>query len=91
MKQNFLLTMVNHHLDSTPICLSMIELVIILLFKDNVLELSSKRTYIFFFLFKGDFSIHPEKGDLSSVDEEMLLVCSKRKKDNDDISNGQIL
>ena len=83
--------MVNHHLDSTPICLSMIELVLILLFKDNVLELSSKITDNVLFLFKGDTSIHPEKGDLSTVDEEMLLVCSKRRKDNDDISHGQIL
>ena len=83
--------MVNHHLDNIPICLSMTELVLILLFKDNVLELSSKRTYIFFFVFIGDMSIHPEKGDLSTVDEEMLMVCSKRRKDNDDISNGQIL
>ena len=55
-----------------------------------MLELSSK-TPFFFFLFKGDMSIHQEKGDLSTVDEEMLLVCSKRRKDNDDISNGQIL
>ena len=69
----------------------MIELVLILLFKDNVLELSSKITYIFFILFKGDMSIHPEKGDLSTVDEEMLLASSKRRKDNDDISHGQIL
>ena len=83
--------MVNHRLDSTPICLSMIELVLILLFKDNVLELSSKITDNVLFIFIGETSIHPEKGDLSIVDEEMLLVCSKRKKDNDDISNGQIL
>ena len=82
--------MVNHHIDSTPTCLSMIELVLILLFKDNVLELSRKITY-FFFLFKVDMSIHPKKGDLSTVDEEMLLVSSKRRKDNDDISHGQIL
>ena len=65
----------------------MIELVVILLFKDNVLELRSERTYTFFFLFKGDMSIHPEKGYLSNVDEEMW-VCSKRRKD---ISQGQIL
>ena len=47
--------------------------------------------FFFIFLFKGDMSIHPEKGDLSTVDEEMLLVSSKRQKDNDDISHGQIL
>ena len=44
MKQIFLINYDKHHLDSTPICLSMTELVLILLFKDNVLELSNKIT-----------------------------------------------
>ena len=42
-----------------------------------------------YFIYKGDKAIHPEKAHLATVDE--TWVGSKRRKDNDNISHGQIL
>ena len=53
-------------------------------------EVISKITYHFLSLFKDDMSTQPEKGHLLIVDDE-LLAHSKRRKDNDDITQGEIL
>ena len=53
-------------------------------------EVISKITYHFLSLFKDDLSTQPEKGHLSTDDEEML-ARSKRRKDNDDNTQGEIL
>ena len=69
--------------------MSLTEILVILLFKDKVPEVISKITYHFFSLFKDDMSTQSEKGHLSIVDEAML-VRSKRRKDNDDIADGEM-